>query len=160
LRPICSGRFGGHGSITRIKSGWGGCEKRDVSSAVPLFRVIVVISWLVLLLGAVINAVLGGYYGADEDTDDGTEHEALLTCDELADYLRDLHEGVTGRYERMRPATTDGWSEFSRPAGHIDVTEGEVTTDDGTERFVTHRWRVPSEEAGDEPVAPKNDTPS
>ncbi|MFH5798259.1 YhjD/YihY/BrkB family envelope integrity protein [Haladaptatus sp. CMAA 1911] len=135
------------------------------SSASLFGGVIVVVTWLyfsglVLLLGAVINAVLGGYSGADEEVKDGTEREASLTRDELAVYLRDLREGVTGRYERMRPAATDDRKEFTRPTGHIDVTEGEVSTDDGTERFVTLRWRVPAEEAGDDSVAPKSDTSS
>ncbi|ODR81879.1 ribonuclease BN [Haladaptatus sp. W1] len=130
------------------------------SSSASLFGgVIVVITWLyfsglVLLLGAVINAVLGGYSGAGEEAVDGIEREASLTRDELADYLRDLREGVTGRYERMRPAATDDRDEFSRPAGRIDLSEGEVSTDDGTERFVTLRWRVPEDETDAEPVIP------
>ncbi len=136
------------------------------NSSTSLFGgVIVIVTWLyfsglVLLLGAVINAVIGGYSDVARDPDEveggTTDREASLTRDELAAYLRDLREGVTGRYEGMRPAAGGDRTAFSRPAGRIDLTEGEVHTDDGTERFVTLRWRVPSDETDDESMTPEN----
>lgn len=88
--------------------------------------VIVIVTWLyfsglILLLGAIINAVLGGYasdkpggigQGATEDgmthaTGDETKYEGVLTHEESAAYLKALREDLTGRYEDMRPTTSE-----------------------------------------------------
>ncbi|MXR41249.1 YihY family inner membrane protein [Halobaculum sp. WSA2] len=79
--------------------------------------VIVVVTWLyfsslVLLLGAVLNSVLGGHSTgqpggvgasvAQRGTD--TELDTAMDRDELSGYLRDLRERLTGRYEELDPS--------------------------------------------------------
>ena len=97
--------------------------------------VIVIVTWLyfsglVLLLGAVINAVLGEYssgeaggVGRGAAKDETTRkpgyetlYEETLTRDELATYLKALREDLTGRYEEMRPTVSDdGVGQRPRP---------------------------------------------
>ena len=116
--------------------------------------VIVIVTWLyfsglVLLLGAVLNAVAGGHSsGAASGVGtppDGADTDAEMDRDELAGYLRDLREELTGRYEGMRPGgETPG--RHGRPAGDVEVVERSDRDGDGRTRTVTLRWRT----AGDD----------
>ena len=109
-------------------------------------------SGLVLLLGAVVNAVLGGHSsGAPGGVGRGAANtdSRSLGGDELAVYLSELRERLTGRYEGMRP-TTDGADDPPRPADEVEVVERTTSGDGGTERTVTLRWTTPDAESTDE----------
>jgi membrane protein len=91
--------------------------------------VVVIVTWLyfsgmVLLLGAVLNAVVGGHssgspggvgrgaglHGEGDgdsaaETSGDVENRLTLTDDDLASYLRDLRSRVTGHYEEMESDT-------------------------------------------------------
>jgi membrane protein len=144
--------------------------------------VVVVVTWLyfsglVLLLGAVLNAVVGGHStgspggvgrGAARDSSD-VDARRSLDRDELASYLRDLRERVTGYHEELEPASEP--TAHSRPAAGVEETQlvGTVTrvrpTDparddvevversredgDVREMTVTFRWRDGRNEAAD-----------
>ncbi|ATW87069.1 membrane protein [Halohasta litchfieldiae] len=140
--------------------------------------VIVVITWLyfsglVLLLGAVLNAVVGGHSsgaaggvgsaatGAERPVD-ATE----LDRAELASYLRELRQQLTGEYEEMEPEAMV-WAE-RQPENNVEIQDRDgtlrkyrpITTPDdtvsviehtshtdGREQSVTIRWRTPDDEA-------------
>ena len=100
--------------------------------------VIVVITWLyfsgvVLLLGAVLNAVLagrstgrpGGVGAAVACRDTETELARSLERAELSSYLRDLRERITGRYEELEPAP-------DRPSSESDGATGAGGAASGT----------------------------
>lgn len=118
--------------------------------------VIVVLTWLyfsglVLLLGAVLNAVLGGYASGTPGgigrgaTSREIEREETLNRDELADYLRDLRRDLTGRYEGM--GSTDARTE--RPRSPLTGTQFELVEqssgEDEREWAVVLRWRTDTE---------------
>ena len=139
--------------------------------------VIVVVTWLyfsglVLLLGAVINAVVGGHStgspggvgrGAGGAAGDAGEVDSrrTLSRDEVATYLRDLRERVTGYREEVEPASTPthhdragsgvektqliGTVRRFRPTGSpdedVEVIERSSRNGDELERTVTIRWR-------------------
>ncbi|GAA0252151.1 YihY/virulence factor BrkB family protein [Haladaptatus pallidirubidus] len=124
--------------------------------------VIVVITWLyfsglVLLLGAVINSVIGGHTASVPGTTDGSttndhvEREASLSRDELATYLRSLREELTGRYEGMRPSETGDADRLPKPTGKIELVERPSFSDHESEWTVTLRWQTDEDTA--EPVA-------
>lgn len=121
--------------------------------------IVVVITWLyfsglVLLLGAVINAVLGGHAsgkaggvgrGASEYE---TRREETMSRDEFAEYLTELREVLTDRYEEMRP--TDNADVADRyPVPNSDITVIEQSKPDGHEQewSVAFRWRAPADES-------------
>mgnify|MGYP000300745586 CR=1 FL=1 len=123
--------------------------------------VAVVLTWLyfsglVLLLGAVVNAVLGGHTsGKAGGVGRGasayeTVREETMTADEFADYLTDLREGLAGRYEGMQP-TADAEAADRRPVSHGDITVIEQSKPDGDEREVSlaFRWRTASDGSDD-----------
>ena len=134
--------------------------------------VIVVITWLyfsglVLLLGAVINAVLGGHSsGKAGGVGRGaagyeTRREETLDRDEFAAYLRDLREELTGHYEGMRPAggaDRNGSAGTPRPppAGDVTVIEQWKRAGDDREWAVSFRWRTAADEE-DAPVESGDD---
>lgn len=127
--------------------------------------VIVIVTWLyfsglILLLGAVINAVLGGYAsgrpggvgrGAAVNTAGGeTKYEGTLTGEEFAEYLKALHEDITGRYEDMRP--TDSKADVERrlqPDDEIEVIERTTSNETSEERewTIQLRWRTTTDES-------------
>ena len=135
--------------------------------------VIVIVTWLyfsglVLLLGAVINAVLGGYpsgeaggvgRGAarDETTRESryeTVYEGTLTHDELDEYLKALQEDLTRRYEDMRPTASDeGASQRPQPTGEITVVEQSNFDGDKQIWEVSLRWQATTDESGGHPSA-------
>lgn len=113
--------------------------------------VVIVITYLyfsafVLLLGAVINAVVGGHStGTPGGVGRGavgfdTVREESMRGDRLATYLQDLREDLAGHYEGMRPRT-DGAPRRRRPEGDVEVLEQHGGDDgDGTRR-VTLKWQ-------------------
>ncbi|WP_266076288.1 YihY/virulence factor BrkB family protein [Haladaptatus caseinilyticus] len=116
--------------------------------------VVVVITWLyfsglVLLLGAVINSVVGEYSPtvsgtAGQDAASGNvQRETSLSGKEFAKYLRSLREELTGRYEGMRPISDDA-ERLPQPTGEVEVVERSVSTGDGEEWSVTLRWGTSS----------------
>lgn len=123
--------------------------------------VIVVVTWLyfsglVLLIGAVINSVIGGHVSGDpggivsEASDSESEPETTMTRDEFAQYLTGLREGVTGRYEGMRPTAGErnrGWSPAN---GDVVVTEESRADEGGTRWEIVMRWQTtePGSNAG------------
>ncbi|WP_227375450.1 YihY/virulence factor BrkB family protein [Haladaptatus halobius] len=129
---------------------------KDPGSGSFLGSVVVIVTYLyftglILLLGAVINAVVGDHSsGAPGGVGRGatsyeTETTASLNRDELADYLRDLREELAGRYKGMRPvgdATDDG---HPRPAGDVELVEHSSVRGDTRQWAVTLRWEVADE---------------
>ncbi|WP_435153052.1 YihY/virulence factor BrkB family protein [Haladaptatus sp. DFWS20] len=125
--------------------------------------VIVIITWLyfsglVLLLGAVINAIIGEHAAPVSGTADRSatsrpvERETSLTSDELAEYLRSLREELTGRYEGMRPTGEYAADRLPKPKGNVELVEQSSETDDESEWTVTLRWHA-SEDTDDVPIA-------
>ena len=129
---------------------------KDPSSGGFFGGVLVVVTYLyfsglVLLVGAVINAVVGGHSsgaagGVGRGATSGEADERTLEGDELAVYLDVLREGLTGRYDGMRPTEADGGRD--PPAGGVDVTEHTETDDSTTRRTVTLEWET--EEGSDD----------
>jgi membrane protein len=114
-------------------------------------------SGLVLLVGAVINAVLGSHSSGDPGgvgrgaTSTDTVRNDSLTRGELAVYLRDLREELTGRYERMRPSAERS-DDHPRPAGDVEVIERSSADGDARQVSVTLRWNAESTPESDGPV--------
>lgn len=142
--------------------------------------ILVVITWLyfsglVLLLGAVLNAVIGGHSSGaadgvgsaaagDKRVVDATE----LDRDELASYLRELRTRITGQYEEMKPDATvrterrpeentevaelEGtlrkFRSLTTPEDTVSVIERTSHSDDGgrREQSVTIRWQTTNDE--------------
>jgi membrane protein len=140
--------------------------------------VIVVITWLyfsglVLLLGAVLNAVIGGHSsgttgGVGRAATGEVSHGESTELDraELGSYLRELRQQITGEYEEMEPEATvwaerqpennveiedlDGTLRKVRPISTPDDTVSVIehtNSDDGREQSVTIRWRTPDDES-------------
>lgn len=107
--------------------------------------IILLVTWLyfsgvVLLLGAVVNAVV-------QLGDERTELNTEMTRDEMATYLRRLREDLTGRYEGMRPTKEGTVVDRHSPRETISVTEWIRASDDETDHEVRLRW---SSDADDE----------
>jgi len=106
-------------------------------------------SGLVLLLGAVVNAVVGGHStGTPGGVGRGaasyeTARDESLDRDELAAYLADLRSELTGRYDGMRPASGANADERPRPTATVDVSEHRSTDEDAEKWTVTLQWAVP-----------------
>lgn len=118
--------------------------------------VVIVVTWLyfssiILLFGAVINAVIGGHTSGKAGgvgrgaTGYETRREELMDREEFAAYLTELREEVGGRYEGMRPSH-HGERGFRRPLGDVEVVE--QTKEDGDDHRweVAFRWRSPGDE--------------
>lgn len=148
---------------------FGGGGSRNVFGGV-----IVVVTWLyfsglVLLVGAVLNAVVGRSTDVSEGTVRRTASEAGTTeskrtveRDELASYLRTLRTQLTGHAPEAdasmnaavtaRPASADGSTRECRsderaratgpPVGDVVVVERAEADGDGCRRSVTLRWRT------------------
>ncbi|WP_458188133.1 YihY/virulence factor BrkB family protein [Haladaptatus sp. NG-WS-4] len=130
---------------------------KDPGSGSFLGSIIVIVTYLyfsglVLLLGAVINAVVGdhssgspGGVGRDATSFD-TEETASLNRDELADYLRELREELCGRYEGVRSArTASDEVDHPRPAGDVELVEHSSVEDDTKQWAITLRWKATEE---------------
>lgn len=118
------------------------------SDAALLGTLILVVTWLyfsgiVLLLGAVVNAVLTGNAGdlverrVRESATTETERE--FAPNEAAPYLSGLREDVTGRYEGMQ-SVHEGQQPRPTPTGRVKVEEQSLDTDEGEEWAVTVRY--------------------
>jgi membrane protein len=130
---------------------------QDPGSGSFFGSVIVVVTYLyfsglVLLLGAVINAVVGEHSSGKPGgvgqgaTSYETEREASLDRDEVAAYLQDLRRDLGGRYEGMRPAIDSGdQSERPRPDGDVELVEHSTLDGDRKQWAVTLRWEVADE---------------
>lgn len=138
---------------------------RDPSSGSFFGGVIIIITYLyfsglVLLLGAVINAVVGNHSSGKPGgvgqgaTSYNTELDESLNRDELAAYLQGLREELTGHYEEMR-ASVDDTDRHPRPDGDVDLTE-HSSVKNGTRKWtVTLRWDA-AEETRDNESPPKD----
>ncbi|NHN47351.1 YihY/virulence factor BrkB family protein [Halostella sp. JP-L12] len=115
--------------------------------------VIVIITWLyfsglVLLLGAVINAVIGDHAsekagGVGEGaTGYETDREQSLSPDEFGQYLWNLREEITPTGDAGRAGTPDGTGRYRHPDGDVEVIEQSKGEDDGTKWEVAFRWRT------------------
>ena len=94
-------------------------------------------------MGAVVNAVRGGYSsaaptGGGRAETDGETRDESMDRDELAAYLGGLREDLTGRHEGMRPASGP---DRPRPVDGVSVEERSVRDDGGERRTVTLTWR-------------------
>ena len=127
---------------------------KDPGSGSFFGSVIVVVTYLyfsglVLLLGAVVNAVLGDHSSGKPGgvgrgaTSYETEREETMDRDQLAAYLRDLRTDLAGRYEGM--GSTGDPTEHPRPVGDVEVVEHASVDDGQRHRTVTLRWAVPGE---------------
>ncbi|WP_415380977.1 YihY/virulence factor BrkB family protein [Halosimplex sp. TS25] len=121
--------------------------------------VIVVVTYLyfsamVLLVGAVINAVTGehssgrpGGVGRGAATD-RTKRDQSLERDQLGAYLRGLDERLTARYEP--PGDGAGADRPPRPDGPVHLVESVRDEADGQRWTVELSWRVSGERVGRE----------
>jgi membrane protein len=111
-------------------------------------------SGLVLLLGAVINAVIGGHSSGEPGgvgraaTSYDTEREETLDRDELAEYLDGLRSELAGRYDGMRPADDADRNGHPRPEGDVELVEHKTVDGDERRWAVTLRWDV-AEDSGE-----------
>ncbi|WP_224449671.1 YihY/virulence factor BrkB family protein [Haloprofundus salilacus] len=138
--------------------------------------IVLLVTWLyfgglLLLLGAVVNAVVGGYIGGDADetetsglifadsrtasdtTPVKSHREERLSPDEAAAYLRRLREDLTGRYNGMRPTDGERTPNLLSGATEIGLLERSFETDDEHVYETRFRWRLPerdSEADGDD----------
>ncbi|PSP80077.1 YihY/virulence factor BrkB family protein [Halobacteriales archaeon QS_1_68_20] len=106
--------------------------------------VLLLVTWLylgglVLLIGAVVNAVVEGYAGGE------TEAVETLSTDETARYLRSLQEELTGRYQGMQETPADDLplpgDEQRVEKVQVVETNGEgKSQDDGKRHEVRLRW--------------------
>ena len=102
-------------------------------------------SGLVLLLGAVINAVIGDHATGEPGgvgqgaTSYDTERERTMNRSELAAYLWDLRSDLTGYYGETR---SDALDDHPDPDGDVELIE-HSSEEDGKSRWtVTLRWDV------------------
>lgn len=137
--------------------------------------VLVVVTWLyfsglVLLVGTVLNAVIGGHssdvpggVGGGPAAITGSDARKSLDREELASYLADLREQLTGHYEGMLPTAEQGGASRSDgvvrngelddeprypdglvyPGDGVEVIEQSSSDGDERARSVTLRWRTP-----------------
>ncbi|SEO60805.1 membrane protein [Halogranum amylolyticum] len=124
------------------------------SDAALLGTLILVVTWLyfsgiVLLLGAVVNAVLTGNAGDLVEhrlrASATTETERELSTDEAASYLSELRTELTGRYEGMR-ADGDRGRRRPRPTGELRVQEQSLAGEDDPQWEVTLRYPYEGDE--------------
>jgi membrane protein len=128
--------------------------------------VIVVVTWLyfsglVLLLGAVVNAVLGDHSskkagGVGEGSMEyETEREQSLSPDEFGEYLWNLREELSSTGDAGRVGTPEGTGRYRQPDGDIEVIEQSKDGDGETKWEVAFRWRT--EDPDDDADRPADD---
>ncbi|WP_225334886.1 YihY/virulence factor BrkB family protein [Halomicrobium urmianum] len=126
--------------------------------------IIVVITYLyfsslVFLLGAVLNAVLGGHSSGKPggvgrgSATHRTVRKESLDRRELGNYLDGLRTDLLG-YDGVTPSPTQGEEEHGPPEGDVRLVEH--ASADGDERSVTLQWEV----AEDRPEGPAADARS
>ncbi|MFC5972947.1 YhjD/YihY/BrkB family envelope integrity protein [Halomarina salina] len=128
-----------------------------------LSGVVVIVTWLyfsglVLLLGAVINAVVGGHAsgeaggvgrGAAARTPDRTR---TMNRADLATYLGSFRDRLTD--DGRRTSSPNGMSDSVTAPTHdttVEVEEYSTAEDGETEWAVVVRWRTPNDEREDSP---------
>lgn len=116
--------------------------------------VVVVVTWLyfsglVLLLGAVLNAVLGGHTSGKSGgvgrgaSDYETSREETFRRDEFSKYLYELRAELTGRHGNRLPAADGETSDRSPPLeGTFEVIEQSKPDDDERQWELAIRWRA------------------
>ena len=123
--------------------------------------VIIIVTWLyfsglVLLLGAVINAVVGGHAtGASGGVGRGVagrspDRTRTMDRDDLATYLDSLRSRLGEGGERT--SSPNGIGDRVSPPTHgstVEVEEYSADTDGETEWTVVVQWRTPNEESAD-----------
>ncbi|WP_135533267.1 YihY/virulence factor BrkB family protein [Halostella pelagica] len=123
--------------------------------------VIVIITWLyfsglVLLLGAVINAVLGGHSSGKAGgvgqgaADYETDREETMSREEFGDYLRDLRNELVGPDQTAGTAFPETARRYTRPDSDITVIEQSLDDGDGRKREVAFRWRASDDESAEQ----------
>ncbi|WP_224335804.1 YihY/virulence factor BrkB family protein [Haloprofundus halobius] len=128
--------------------------------------VVLLVTWLyfgglLLLLGAVVNAVVGGYIGggsvateadgfsfadshtASDSSNTHTYRESHLSPDEAATHLRRLREGLTGRYDRMRPTDDERTYRLLSETTEVGLLERSYGVDDDLVYETCFRWCLP-----------------
>jgi membrane protein len=125
-----------------------GSSASGVLGAVLLLVTWLYFSGLVLLIGAVLNAVLA----KQKETADEQEktQQRSLTRDEAARYFRLFRERVFGRYERMQAVEMPIEESFlksiaDRPST-IELIEKTTSTDDGKQYEIRVRWHESNDE--------------
>lgn len=131
--------------------------------------VVVIVTWLyfsglVLLLGAVINAVLGGYssgqaggigQSAMQDAPSRESRtERTLTPAEIDEYLETLRKDLTDDSENISSVgRIDETRHRSQPVSDIDVVERSKSRSEKDEQIweVSFRWRTRPNESDDQP---------
>jgi membrane protein len=113
--------------------------------------VILVVTWLyfsglVLLVGALINAVLNDHVTRTTDPSNAaTTREETLRGDDIAHYLEDLRHRLSARYDGMASRDDERADtappEVDRSAEVVEYTSEE---DDHRECTVQLRWRMPA----------------
>jgi membrane protein len=129
--------------------------------------VIVVITWLyfsglVLLVGAVINSVIGGHTSGEAGgvgqgaTGYETEEETTMDRAEFIEFLQGLQADLTDRY--TDPGATDGGvRERPQPVDEITVIEQSSDDDEAGEKWaVSFRWKA-ADDDGDPRVGSSDD---
>ena len=117
------------------------------SASGALGAVLLLVTWLyfsglVLLIGAVLNAVLSH---RTETADEQTEtRQRSLTSDEAARYVRLVRERVFGRYERMEaievPTDESLLNSITERPATVELIEETSKTDDGKQYEIRVRW--------------------
>ncbi len=120
--------------------------------------VIVVITYLyftalVLLLGAVINAVAGDHSSGEPGglgggaSPDQIRREDSLDGAELDAYLRTLDERITARYD----TDMSDYDALPQPEGNVDLVEYETATDGDRQWTVELSWTPEADSIPDQP---------
>jgi membrane protein len=111
-------------------------------------------SGLVLLLGAVVNAVIGDHSSGKPGgvgcgaTSYDTQREETLDRDELADYLDELRSELAGRYDGMDSTDATDRDQHPRPVGDVELTEHQTVDGDERRWTVTLQWDTAEESVG------------
>lgn len=107
--------------------------------------ILLLVTWLyfsgvILLLGAVVNAVVIGRAGEVVEEVEPSALNTDMNRDEAATYLRRLREDLTNRFEGMRPMSEGTVAERNPPRDTIAVTEGTRESEEGTAHEVRLQW--------------------
>lgn len=122
--------------------------------------IVLVVTWLyfsglVLLLGAVVNAVVSGHAPGVADENGGRsqgrtlERRETLDGEELARYLRTLRESIADRGGHGDSVGRGDGASVPRRDADAELAEYAATDGDEVERTVVLRWRRPTEDEGD-----------
>ena len=153
-------------SVFQVYLAFSGSDSRSFFGGV-----IVVITWLyfsglVLLLGAVINAVVGGHASGESGgigqgaPSHEQQREEQLDRREVSEYLETLREDIAGaRVNARRAAEAGGHREYPLPADGVEVVEQSAGGDgDATEEWsVALTWEAADEDRRESGAAGADD---